>query len=133
MSQAELEIVFTFLGTDVVVKGNLLRMYSPMTIQKLFDKTYETGSFTCRSRGNLGRPKAYWMFLVELKRGAEKKEYKDSKVGDIVYCPRQDAIYVVYDVPNIALPVYYLGEITAGLEYLSTMRNGTMVKIEIHE
>ncbi|MHA1522350.1 MAG: hypothetical protein ACTSRK_19450 [Promethearchaeota archaeon] len=133
MSQSELEIIFTFLGTDVVLKGNLLRMYSPMTIQKLFDKTYETGSFTCRSRGNLGLPKAYWMFLVELRRGAEKKEYKNFKVGDIVYCPRQDAVYVIYDIPNMALPVYYLGEITVGLEHLSTMRNGTMVKIEINE
>lgn len=132
MSQSEMEILFTFIGTEAVVKGKLIRIHSPMTVQKLYDKTYETGSFTCRSRGNIGLPKAYWMLLVELKRGAEKKEHKDVQIGDIVYCPRQDAIYIIYDNPKINLPVYYLGEVTEGLDYLKTMRNGTMVKIEIH-
>ncbi|WP_457559335.1 hypothetical protein [Candidatus Harpocratesius sp.] len=131
MSQSELEITLTFIGTPYVLKGKLIRFHAPLTIQALMDKTLEKGSFTCRSRGNIGLPKAYWMLLVELKRGAEKHEYKDVKIGDIVYCPRQDAIYLIYDQPKISLPIYYLGELTEGIEFLKEMRNGTMVKIKI--
>ena len=71
------------------------------------------------------------MILVDLKRGGEKGEYKAPKIGDLVYCPRQDALYIIFDTPTINLPVYYIGEITEGLEVLHDMRNGTMVKIEL--
>lgn len=132
MSQVELEIIISFIGTPHILKGKLIRYHAPLTIQALADKTLEKGSFTCRTRGNIGMPKSYWMLLVDIKRGAEKHEYKDAKKGDIVYCPRQDAVYLIYDQPKISLPVYYLGEITEGIEALKTMKNGTMAKIQIN-
>lgn len=132
-SQSEFEMIFTFVGTDSVVIGDIIRFQAPQTFEALRDKTREKGFFTVRSRANIGREKSYWMLLVDLKRGGEKNEYKDCQIGDIVYCPRQDAIYLIYDTPNLTLPVYYLGKITSGIEAFQTMRNGTMVKIEFKE
>jgi hypothetical protein len=132
-SLSEFEILFTFIGTDKIVKGHILRFKAPQTYEALFDKTREKGYYTVRSRANLGRIKSYWMLLVDLKRSGEKNEYRDYTVGDIVYCPRQDAIYLLYDSAPISLPVYYLGKIIEGIEFLPNMRNGTMVKIEFRE
>ena len=116
-----------------MVKGEISRIHAPLTFETLFDKTRDTGSFTVRSRGNIGLPKAYWMLLINIHRGKEKKEYKDYKKGDIVYCPRQDAIYLVYDNAKIPLPVFLLGKITEGVDNISKLRNGVMAKIELHE
>ena len=128
MSQSEIEIVMSFVGTDAVVKGNMLRLEAPLTIQKLMDKS----PFTVRSRGNIGSPKTFWMLLVDIKKGAERKDYKGAKPGDIVYCPRQDAVFVIYgDNPKINLPVFYLGQVSEGLESLGSLRNGTMVQIKV--
>lgn len=128
MSQSEIEIVISFIGTDAVVKGTLLRLDAPFTIQKLMDKS----PFTVRSRGNIGSPKAFWMLFVDIKKGAERKEYKGAKQGDIVYCPLQDAIFVVYgEDAKLKLPVFYLGQVTEGLESFGTFRNGTMAKITV--
>ncbi len=132
-SQSEFEMIFTFVGTEKVVTGEIIRFKAPQTFEALFDKTRENGFYTVRSRANIGREKSYWMVLVDLKRGGEKKEYKEAQIGDIVHCPRQDAIYLIYDTPKLTLPVYYLGKITSGIDALPTMRNGTMVKIEFKE
>ena len=134
MSEAKWEIKISFVGTENVVKGHILRYHSPLTFEALRDKTRETGFYTVRSRGNIGLPKTYWMLLVNLNRGAEKKEYTDYKKGDIVYCPRQDALYFIYDKnPKISLPVYYMGEICNGIELFTGLRNGIMAKIELTE
>ena len=135
MSESEWQISFSFVGTGKMVKGRILRQQAPQTFETLRDKTREAREegkyFTVRSRANIGRVKNYWMVLVGLKRGREKSEYKTPKIGDIVYCPRQDALYLIFDTPTINLPVYYIGEIIEGLEFLADMRNGTMVKIEL--
>jgi hypothetical protein len=128
MSQSEIEITMSFVGTGAVVKGTLLRLDAPFTVQKLMDKS----PFTVRSRGNIGSPKTFWMFFVDIKKGAERNEYKGAKPGDIVYCPLQDALFVVFgENPKINLPVFYLGQVTEGLESFSSLRNGTMVKMQI--
>ncbi|UYP47960.1 hypothetical protein NEF87_004245 [Candidatus Lokiarchaeum ossiferum] len=132
-SQSKFEIIFTFVGTDSVVIGEIIRFQAPQTFEALQDKTREKGFYTVRSRANIGRVKSYWMVLVDLQRGGEKNEYKESQIGDIVYCPRQDAIYLIYDTPTLTLPVYYLGKIKSGIESLPNMRNGTMVKITFKE
>ena len=136
-SESEWEISFSYVGTGKVIKGHILRWQAPQTFETLRDKIREAREegkhFTVRSRANIGRVKNYWMIFVELKRGGEKKEYKTPKIGDIVYCPRQDALYLVYDTPTINLPVFYIGEITEGLEALADMRNGTMVKIDLRD
>ncbi|MHA1746674.1 MAG: hypothetical protein ACTSWW_11790 [Promethearchaeota archaeon] len=136
-SQSEWEISFSFVGTGKVIKGHILRWQAPQTFETLQDKIREAREegkyFTVRSRANIGRVKNYWMLLVDLKRGREKSEYKTAKIGDIVYCPRQDALYLIFDTPTINLPVFYIGEITEGIEALSDMRNGTMVKIEVKD
>ena len=134
MSESNWEIKITFVGTDKVVIGNIVRFYLPLTFEAFRDKTRDKGFYTVRSRGNIGSPKAYWMLLVNLQKGGEKKEYTDVKKGDILYCPRQDAIFLVYDEnPRINLPVYYLGEIKKGYEHFSELRNGVMAKIELTE
>ncbi len=132
-SQSEYELIFSFIGTPNIVKGELLRFQAPQTFEVLFDKTREKGAFTVRGRANIGMPKTYWILLVEIKKNGEKKEYKDYKAGDIVYCPRQDALFLLYDASKISFPVYYIGKITENIEGLKTLRNGTMCKIEIKE
>lgn len=131
MSESNWEMKITFVGTEKVVKGHILRLHAPLTFEALRDKTRDTGSYTVRTRGNIGSPKAYWMLLVNLERGGEKKEYTDFKKGDIVYCPRQDALFIIYEAnPTIRLPVHYFGEIVEGIEHFNTLQNGVMAKIE---
>jgi len=136
-SESEWEILFSFVGTGKVVKGHILRLQAPQTFETLRDKMREAReekkNFTVRSRANIGRVKNYWMLFVDLKRGREKSELKTPKIGDIVYCPRQDALYLIFDTPTINLPVFYIGEITEGLDVLADMRNGTMVKIQLKD
>jgi hypothetical protein len=130
MSQSNFQINFEFVGTNKIVTGEILRLQSPLTIETIIDKA----PFTVRSRGNLGRKKTFWMVLIDIKKGGEKSMHKKYEIGDIVYCPRQDALFLIYDdAPEIPFPVYFLGKITAGLEDLKTMRNGTMVKISFKD
>jgi hypothetical protein len=134
MSESKWEIKISFVGTEKIVIGTILRFHSPLTFEALRDKTRDTGFYTVRSRGNIGLPKTYWMLLVNINRGAEKKEYTEYKKGDVVYCPRQDALYLIYeDNPKISLPVYYMGEINDGVESFVELRNGVMAKIELTE
>ncbi len=129
MSQSKLELKLEFLGTEKVLKGELMRIDAPFTIQKLMDKS----PFVARTRGNIGREKNYWMVLVEIKKGAEGEEYVENEVGDIVYCPRQDAVFIIFDEgAEFNYPVYYLGEVTEGLEVLQDIRNGTNAKIHVN-
>ena len=111
------------------MKGEMLRLVSPMTISRLIDYF----QVTKLGRANIGRPKYYWVVLIELKRGIEKKPYKDYKIGDILYCPQQDAIYLYYGEGKISLPVTFIGRITEGIEMLPDMRNGTMTKVSISD
>ena len=130
MSQSVLEIKMSFLGTEKVLKGELRRIDAPLTIQKLIDKS----PFVARSRANIGRPKQYWMVLVDIKKGLEVDPYQDYEKGDILYCPRQDGIYIVFDgKPDFNYPVFRLGEVTEGLDSFDGMRNGTNAKIEIQD
>ncbi|MHA1718913.1 MAG: hypothetical protein ACTSWX_02270 [Promethearchaeota archaeon] len=133
MSQTLWELSLTFIGTGKVVKGEIQRNKCPQTFEAIRDKTREKGFFTVRSRGNIGSPKTYWMILVGIRKGGEKNQYKDLKTGDIVYCPRQDAIFLILNNPKINYPVYYLGKITEGIEVLSTLQNGVMTKIELKD
>lgn len=133
MSQTLWELSLTFIGTGKVVKGEIQRNKCPQTFEAIRDKTREKGFFTVRSRGNIGSPKTYWMILVGIRKGGEKNQYKDLKTGDIVYCPRQDAIFLILNNPKINYPVYYIGKITEGIEVLSTLQNGVMTKIELKD
>ena len=132
VSEAELTITFTFIdpraGNKTMV-GHILRLNSPLIVQSIINKA----PFTVRSRGNLGKPKSYLMAIIEISRGPEKQAYKDVKPGDIVYCPRQDALFIFYDAeyPKIPYPMYFIGNITKGLYILPTMRNGTMMRINV--
>jgi len=66
------------------------------------------------------------MILIGLRKGGEKDEYKKYKTGDIVYCPRQDALFLIIDNPKIQYPAFYIGKVTEGLEILSSLQNGVM-------
>ena len=133
MSQTLFEISFSFIGTGKVVKGEIQRNQCPQTFEAIRDKTREKGFFTVRSRGNIGSKRTYWMALISLRRGGEKNQYKDMKNGDIVYCPRQDALFLILDNPKLNYPAYYIGKITEGIDYLSNLQNGVMCKIELKD
>jgi hypothetical protein len=133
MSQSAFEISFSVVGTSTIIKGEIVRLHSPFTIQTLLDNIQEKGSFTVRSRSNIGLPKSYLMLFVDLHRGSEKQEHTNIQIGDIVYCPRQDAIFVIYAKPKISLPVYYLGKITQGMDFLPSILNGSMISIKVRE
>jgi len=133
MSQILFEISFSFIGTEKVVKGEIQRNKCPQTFEAIRDKTREKGFFTVRSRGNIGSKRTYWMVLINLRKGGEKDQYKNFQTGDIVYCPRQDALFLILDNPKINYPVYYIGKITDGIDDLSSLQNGVMCKIELKD
>jgi hypothetical protein len=133
MSQSELQIIFKFIepGAEKVLTGRIIRLQSPLIVQAIMDKA----PFICRTRGNIGSPKSYWIFMVDIARGPEKQLYKQVVVGDIVYCPRQDSLFVFHDKehPPISDQLFYIGKIESGLEVLKTVRNGTNARVEIKE
>ncbi|MHA1510438.1 MAG: hypothetical protein ACTSRX_01815 [Promethearchaeota archaeon] len=133
MSQILFEISFSFIGTEKVVKGEIQRNKCPQTFEAIRDKTREKGFFTVRSRGNIGSKRTYWMVLINLRKGGEKDQYKNFQTGDIVYCPRQDALFLILDNPKINYPAYYIGKITDGIDDLSSLQNGVMCKIELKD
>jgi len=133
MSQILFEISFSFIGTEKVVKGEIQRNKCPQTFEAIRDKTREKGFFTVRSRGNIGSKRTYWMVLINLRKGGEKNQYKNFQTGDIVYCPRQDALFLIIDNPKINYPAYYIGKITDGIDDLSSLQNGVMCKIELKD
>ncbi len=133
MSQTTWEIKFSFIGTGKTVKGEIQRNNCPQTFEAIKDKTRDKGFFTVRSRGNIGSPRTYWMILLGLRRGGEKDQYKNYKTGDIVYCPRQDALFLILDNPKINYPAFYIGKITDGIDELSSLQNGVMCKIELKD
>ena len=77
MSESKWEIKISFVGTENIVKGTILRFHSPLTFEALRDKTRDTGFYTVRSRGNIGLPKTYWILLVSINRGAEKRNIQN--------------------------------------------------------
>jgi len=133
MSQTTWEIKFSFIGTGKTVKGEIQRNNCPQTFEAIRDKTRDKGFFTVRSRGNIGSPRTYWMILLGLRRGGEKDQYKNYKTGDIVYCPRQDALFLILDNPKINYPAFYIGKITEGIDVLTSLQNGVMCKIELKD
>ena len=133
MSQTSFEISFSFIGTGKTVKGEIQRNNCPQTFEAIRDKTREKGFYTVRSRGNIGSTRTYWMILIGLRKGGEKDEYKNYKTGDIVYCPRQDALFLIIDNPKIQYPSFYIGKVTEGLDLLSSLQNGVMCKIELKD
>ena len=133
MSQTTWEIKFSFIGTGKTVKGEIQRNNCPQTFEAIKDKTRDKGFFTVRSRGNIGSQRTYWMILLGLRRGGEKDQYKNYKTGDIVYCPRQDALFLILDNPKINYPAFYIGKITDGIDELSSLQNGVMCKIELKD
>ena len=133
MSQILFEISFSFIGTEKVVKGEIQRNKCPQTFEAIRDKTREKGFFTVRSRGNIGSKRTYWMILINLRKGGEKDQYKNFQTGDIVYCPRQDALFLILDNPKINYPAFYIGKITEGIDVLASLQNGVMCKIELKD
>jgi len=127
MSQTELEISFDFVGTGKMAKGSILRYQSPLTVQKIIDAC----PLTVRGRYNVGAKKEYLMLLINIKKGMEKDPYKDTTVGDIVYCPQQDALLLVFAPTKLTLPVRFIGKISEGLDFLSQIPLGTNVKIAL--
>ena len=133
MSQILFEISFSFIGTGKVVKGEIQRNKCPQTFEAIRDKTRDKGFFTVRSRGNIGSKRTYWMALIGLRKGGEKDRYKNIKNGDIVYCPRQDALFLILDNPKLNYPAFYIGKITEGIEALTSLQNGVMCKITLKD
>jgi hypothetical protein len=125
MSEAILEMTMKFVGTDKVIRAQLDRNAAPATIQALID----LAPMTRRCMMNVGTPKAYYMILVEIKRGREKSPSQIAKAGEILYDPLQDALYMIFRDCKLRNPGVKIGMITQGLDLLPTMPNGIMVEI----
>ena len=127
-SESIYQIKIDFLGTEKIVEGEIERVKAPRLIQKLINKS----PFNAMAKKNFGNPKSYWMILTDIKRGMEAVEYKDYHKGDIVYCPRQDALFFIFeDNPPISLPVFFVGNITSGIEHLEELRRSMNTKLEM--
>lgn len=126
MSLGELEIFFSFVGQNKTVKGEIIRYQAPLIVQKLMDNS----PMTVRSRINVGSTKSYVILFVNIKKGMEKEAAKTFNVGDIVYSPQQDALFLIFAKTSLPTPVKYIGKIVEGLEHLATISMGTNIKIE---
>lgn len=108
-----------------VAEGELIRIHSPITIERLVKKLPLTGS----GRFFIGS-KTLFMIPVGIKKGAERPT-NDVKKGDIVYEQSSDSIIICLANEKTRMKVSKIGRITKGLELFSKINRSNGVKISI--
>ena len=110
------------------IEATLQRNLSPLTCEALVSSLPKTGLGWTARQGN-----GYYMIQINIKRGTEKHT-KLLEKGDIVYCPREDSILLVFDDDaDLPGPVNKLGKINSDLEPIKNARRGINVTLSIKE
>jgi len=101
--------------------GELIRFYSPMTVDNL--------ARALPFEGRAARWKEEVYFETPVKMGTEKAKSK-VEVGAIAYWPMGSALCIFYGPTDPYSPVNLVGKITSNLEMFRSLKSGTKVRVE---
>jgi hypothetical protein len=102
-------------------EGELIRFYSPMTVDNL------ARALPFEGRAARWRQEVY--FETPVKMGAEKPKSK-VEVGALAYWPMGSALCIFYGPTDPYSPVNLVGKVTSNLEMFRYLKSGTKVRVE---
>ena len=102
-------------------EGELIRFYSPMTVDNL--------ARALPFEGRAARWKEEVYFETPVKMGTEKAKSK-VEVGAMAYWPMGSSLCIFYGPTDPYSPVNLVGKITSNLEMFRSLKNGTKVRVE---
>jgi len=102
-------------------EGELIRFYSPMTVDNLAN--------ALPFEGRAARWKEEVYFEIPVKMGTEKAKSK-VEVGTMAYWPMGSALCIFYGPTDPYSPVNVVGKITSNLEMFRSLKSGTKVRVE---
>jgi hypothetical protein len=102
-------------------EGELVRFYSPMTVDNL--------AKALPFEGRAARWKEEIYFETPVKMGPEKAKSK-VEVGSMAYWPMGSALCIFYGPTDPYSPVNMVGKITSNLEMFRTLKSGTKIRVE---
>jgi len=118
ISKTPIRIRISGLGD---AKGELVKFYAPLTVEKLLNRLPLEGRAHPTSGG--------YSFIVGLKRG-EEKSVREVEAGTIAYWPMGDAICIFHSDTSTYSPVNRVGRVTENLELMRRVASGARVRIE---
>jgi len=107
---------------SVEVKGELVRILAPRTVEKL------AGAMPFTSKSFLWKEEVYFETPVSL--GPEKPK-PTVQTGDIAYWPPGKAFCIFFGKSQPYSPVNVIGKITSDLDALRKVRQGEWVKVSL--
>jgi len=102
-------------------EGELIRFYSPMTVDNL------ARALPFEGRAARWREEVY--FETPVRMGTEKPKSK-VEVGTMAYWPMGSALCVFYGPTDPYSPVNLVGKVTSNLEISRSLKSGTKIRIE---
>jgi len=102
-------------------EGELIRFYSPMTVDNL------ARALPFEGRAARWREEVY--FETPVKMGTEKPKSK-VEVGAMAYWPMGSALCIFYGPTDPYSPVNLVGKVTSNLEIFRSLKSGTKIRIE---
>jgi len=102
-------------------EGELIRFYSPMTVDNL--------AKALPFEGRVARWKEEVYFETPVKMGSEKPKPK-VEVGTMAYWPMGSALCIFYGPTDPYSPVNVVGKVTSNLEMFRTVKSGTKIRVE---
>ena len=102
-------------------EGELIRFYSPMTVDNL------ARALPFEGRAARWREEVY--FQTPVKMGTEKPKSK-VEVGAMAYWPMGSALCIFYGPTDPYSPVNLVGKVTSNLEIFRSLKSGTKIRVE---
>ena len=102
-------------------EGELIRFYSPMTVDNL------ARALPFEGRAARWREEVY--FETPVKMGTEKAKSK-VEIGAMAYWPMGSALCIFYGPMDPYSPVNLVGKVTSNLEMFRTLKSGTKIRVE---
>jgi len=102
-------------------EGELIRFYSPMTVDNL------ARALPFEGRAARWREEVY--FETPVRMGTEKPKSK-VEVGTMAYWPMGSALCVFYGPTDPYSPVNLVGKVTSNLEMFRSLKSGTKIRVE---
>ena len=102
-------------------EGELIRFYSPMTVDNL------ARALPFEGRAARWREEVY--FETPVKMGTEKPKSK-VEVGAMAYWPMGSALCIFYGPTDPYSPVNLVGKVTSNLEIFRSLKSGTKIRVE---
>jgi hypothetical protein len=111
------------------IKATLVRHLSPFSVEAIAGKM----PLTIRGRFNFMGAKTHWMLSgIGISVGADSKATHTVEKGDIVYCPRDDSIYIFIEDDKLDTKINKIGRILDlnELELFKDIQNGTSTELK---